>query len=127
MHKLSNAARKSSSVWLTRLRMQSAWVVAKMHNMRAALLLIFLMVSVMMAVESHESAKQEKEQRRYNAPNGGLTARVTPISKEAGRSEYESRIEFKSADGKISCAIDYSSADKSQAWLLAYRSTPTPV
>lgn len=79
--------------------------------MRAALLLVFLTVSVMMAVESHESSEQEKHQKRYSAPDGGLTALVTPISKEAGRSEYESRIEFKSIDGKIACAIDYSSSD----------------
>jgi dipeptidyl aminopeptidase/acylaminoacyl peptidase len=86
-------------------------LVLRRTNMRAALLLVFLTVSVMMAVESHESARQEKHQKRYNAPDGGLTALVTPISKEAGRSEYESRIEFKSIDGKIACAIDYSSAD----------------
>jgi dipeptidyl aminopeptidase/acylaminoacyl peptidase len=79
--------------------------------MKATLLLIFLIVSVMMAAESHELAKQEKKQRRYTAPDGGLTVVVTPISKEAGRSEYESRIEFKSTDGKIACAIDYSSED----------------
>jgi hypothetical protein len=36
---------------------------------------------------------------------------VVPIGKEAGRAEYESRIEFKSIDGKIACAIDYSSED----------------
>ena len=86
-------------------------LVAKTHNMRATLLLVFLTVSVMMAVESHESARQEKHQKRYNAPDGGLAALVTPISKEAGRSEYESRIEFESTDDRIGCAIDYSSAD----------------
>ena len=36
---------------------------------------------------------------------------VVPVSKEAGRSEYESRIEFKSSDGKIACSLDYSSED----------------
>lgn len=86
-------------------------LVAKTHNMRAALLLVFLTVSAMMAVESHESATQEKHQKRYSAQDGGLTVLVTPISKQAGPSEYESRIEFKSIDGKIACAIDYSSAD----------------
>jgi hypothetical protein len=79
--------------------------------MKTTLLLIFVMVSVMTAAESPQLDKQEKKHSRYTAPDGGLTVLVVPISKEAGRSEYESRIEFKSIDGTIACAIDYSSED----------------
>jgi len=79
--------------------------------MKASLLLIFVLVSVMTAAESLEQAKQEKKRSRYTAPDGGVTVLVVPISKEAGRAESESRIEFNSVDGKIACAIDYSSED----------------
>ncbi len=56
-------------------------------------------------------AKQDKRERQYVAPDGGAHVVVVPVSKEAGRSEYESRIEFKSSDGKIACTLDYSSED----------------
>src|SRR6266850_1847141 len=79
--------------------------------MKTSLLLVFVMVSVMTAAETAELAKQEKKQRQYTAPDGGVRVVVVPISKEAGRSEYESRIVFKSSDGKIACALEYSSED----------------
>jgi hypothetical protein len=79
--------------------------------MKTSFLPIFVLVTVMTAAESHEQAKQEKKQSRYAAPDGAVTVLVVPISKAAGRAEYESRIEFKSADGGIACAIDYSSVD----------------
>src|SRR5258708_29669636 len=79
--------------------------------MKTTLLLVFVMVSVMTAAETAELAKQEKKQRQYTAPDGGVRVVVVPVSKEAGRSEYESRIEFKSSEGKIACALDYSSED----------------
>lgn len=88
-------------------------------HMKATVLLILVMISVMMAAESHELAKQEKKQKRYTAPDGGLTVLVTPISKEVGRSEYESRIEFKSFDGRIACALDYSSVDSEHGFGVA--------
>src|ERR1700676_896190 len=79
--------------------------------MKTAFLFIFVVVSVMTSAGSPEQVKQEKKHSRYTAPDGGLTVLVVPISKEAGRAKYESRIEFKSTDGKIACAIDYSSED----------------
>src|SRR6266852_3314275 len=79
-------------------------------HMKTALLLVFAMVSVMTA-DAAELATQEKKQRQYTAPDGGVRVVVVPVSKEAGRSEYESRIEFKSSEGKIACALDYSSED----------------
>src|SRR5712664_603756 len=79
--------------------------------MKTTLLLVFVMVSAMTAAETAELAKQEKKQRQYTAPEGGVRVVVVPISKKAGRSQYESRIEFKSSDGKIACALDYSSED----------------
>ncbi|HWY08705.1 MAG TPA: hypothetical protein VNY24_17715 [Candidatus Acidoferrales bacterium] len=79
--------------------------------MKRASLLIFVMVALMTAAVSPEQAKREKKQNRYTAPDGGITVFVTPIRKEAGRSENESRIEFKSIDGRIACAIEYSSED----------------
>jgi dipeptidyl aminopeptidase/acylaminoacyl peptidase len=53
----------------------------------------------------------QRKERQYTVPDGGVRVVVVRVSKEAGRSEYESRIEFKSSDGKISCALDYSSED----------------
>jgi dipeptidyl aminopeptidase/acylaminoacyl peptidase len=79
-------------------------------HMKIALSLAFAMVSVMTA-ETAELATQEKKQRQYTAPDGGVRVVIVPVSKEAGRSEYESRIEFKSRDAKIACALDYSSED----------------
>jgi hypothetical protein len=79
-------------------------------HMKIALLLAFAVVSVMTA-ETAELATQEKKQRQYTAPDGGVCVVIVPVSKEAGRAEYESRIEFKSSDGKIACALDYSSED----------------
>jgi hypothetical protein len=78
--------------------------------MKTALLLVFAMVSVM-KTETAELATQEKKQRQYTAPDGGVRVVIVPVSKETGRSEYESRIEFKSRDAKIACALDYSSED----------------
>ena len=79
-------------------------------HMKTALLLVFAMVSVM-KTETAELATQEKKQRQYTAPDGGVRVVIVPVSKETGRSEYESRIEFKSRDAKIACALDYSSED----------------
>ena len=36
---------------------------------------------------------------------------MVPVGKEAGRVEYESRIEFHSGDGSVLCVLDYSSED----------------
>ena len=76
--------------------------------MKATLLLVFVMVSMMTAAETAGHSKQKKKQRQYTAPDGGVRVVVVPVSREAGRSEYESRIEFKSSDGKIACALDSS-------------------
>ena len=54
---------------------------------------------------------EQKNQRIFTAPDSGAVVAVVPVSKERGRSEYESRIVFKSGDGKIDCSIDYSSED----------------
>jgi len=79
--------------------------------MKASLLLIFVTVFVLTAAEAALLAKQEKRQREYTAPDGGVRDVIVPVSKVAGRSEYESRIDIKSSDGKIACALDYSSED----------------
>src|SRR5580704_9236918 len=78
--------------------------------MKTTLFLIFVMLSVTTAETSGRTKQQHKE-RRYASPDGSLIVVVVPVGKEAARSEYESRIEFKSSDGKIACAIDYSSED----------------
>lgn len=79
--------------------------------MKTAFLFIVVTISAMTSVGLPEQVKQERKPSQYTAPDGGLAVLVVPISKEAGRSEYESRIEFKSVDAKIACAIDYSSED----------------
>jgi len=79
--------------------------------MKTTLLLVFVMVSAMTAAETAKHANQEKGERQYTAPDGGAHVVVVPVSKEPGRSEYESRIKFQSSDGKISCTLDYSSED----------------
>ena len=48
---------------------------------------------------------------QYIAPDGGGRVAVVPIGKESGRADYESRIEFRSADNNLLCALDYSSED----------------
>jgi dipeptidyl aminopeptidase/acylaminoacyl peptidase len=79
--------------------------------MKTTLLLVFATASVMAAAEATELAMQGKKKRQYTAPDGGVRVVVVPVGKEAGRSEYESRIEFKASEGKIACALDYSSED----------------
>src|SRR5216684_6237355 len=79
--------------------------------MKTVLLFAFVIISLMTTAGAILPAKQDKRERQYVAPDGGAHVVVVPVSKEAGRSEYESRIEFQSSDGKISCALDYSSED----------------
>ena len=79
--------------------------------MKTTLLLVFVMVSAMAAAEPTRFAKQEKRVRQYPVPDGSARVVVVPVGKEAGRSEYESRITFQSNDGKIACTLDYSSED----------------
>ena len=49
--------------------------------------------------------------RKYMALNGSANVVIWQASKEAGRWEYESRIEFRSTDGVMACTLDYSSED----------------
>lgn len=79
--------------------------------MKIILSLSLAVVCVMTAADTARPAKQEKKERRYTAPDGGAHVVIVPVSKEPERSEYESRIEFRSNDGRISCALDYSSGD----------------
>lgn len=67
--------------------------------------------SILFAIAAMMTAGEQKKEREYTAPDGSLRVVVAPVSKEAGRSEYESRIEFRSIDGKIACVLDYSSED----------------
>jgi len=82
--------------------------------MKTSLLLFVVMVSVAAAerpAETAQLAKHPDRERQYKAPDGGARVVIVPVGKEAGRAEYESRIEFQSNDGKIACSLDYSSAD----------------
>lgn len=82
--------------------------------MKTSLLLFVVMVSVAAAegpAETPQLAKQGHRERQYKSPDGGARVVIVPIGKEAGRAEYESRIEFHSKDGKIGCSLDYSSDD----------------
>jgi hypothetical protein len=79
--------------------------------MRRVILVFFALTAAMTTAEAAWRASQQKKERQYTAPDGGLHVVVVPVGKEAGRSEYESRIEFQSSDGKIACALDYSSPD----------------
>lgn len=87
--------------------------------MKTTLLLFFVMVSVTTAAEKTRPARQEKRERQYTAPDGGAHVVVVAVSKEAGRSESESRIEFQSSDNRISCGIDYSSDDSEHGFGVA--------
>jgi hypothetical protein len=78
--------------------------------MKPILMLVLVVVSSATVVKQTESADQNN-QRIFAAPGGGAHVVVVPVGKERGRSEYESRIEFNSDDGKIDCRIDYSSSD----------------
>jgi hypothetical protein len=77
------------------------------------------MVSVMTTAETARPAHQEAKDRQYTAPDGRAHVVVVPVSKESGRSEYESRIEFQSSDGKISSVLDYSSDDSEHGFGVA--------
>lgn len=54
---------------------------------------------------------QPNSGRHYLAPDGRVKVDVLNVGKEPGRSNPESRIEIRSRDGVISCALDYSSGD----------------
>jgi hypothetical protein len=69
--------------------------------MKTIILLVFVTISLITAAETAVLAQQDKKQRHYAAPDGGVSVVVVPVSKEAGRSEYESRIEFKSRTARL--------------------------
>lgn len=48
---------------------------------------------------------------QYLAPDGRARVVVVPIGKETGHVDSESRIEFRSDDNHLICALDYSSKD----------------
>jgi hypothetical protein len=76
----------------------------------AILLFVASLLFLVTTTELPAQTEHAKE-RKYPAPGGGATVVVWPASKEAGRSEYESKIVFRSADGNIACTLDYSSED----------------
>jgi hypothetical protein len=65
----------------------------------------------MTAVETIGQGLPTKGKHPYAAPDGSAHVMVLPVSKEAGRTEYESRIEFQSRDDSTLCVLDYSSED----------------
>src|SRR5208282_3641351 len=94
-------------------------------NMRTTLLILIAIAAMITTAEAARLASQQKKERQYTAPDGGLRVVIEPVSKMAGRSEYESRIEFKSSDGKIACAVDYSSEDNEHGfWVVKAEWTP---
>jgi hypothetical protein len=56
------------------------------------------------------TAPAQTKNREYISPDRGARVFIVPVGKEPSRLEYESRIEFRSADDLL-CAIDYSSED----------------
>ena len=76
-----------------------------------AILFQRLSVAVDLVSAASKTPGKKRNERKYTAPDGGLGVVVAPVSKETGRSEYESRIDFKTSDGKVICALDYSSQD----------------
>ena len=56
----------------------------------------------------HQSSAKS---RQYLAPDGRARVVVVPVGKETGNVDSESRIEFRSADNDLLCALDYSSED----------------
>jgi dipeptidyl aminopeptidase/acylaminoacyl peptidase len=60
--------------------------------------------------ENAQRAKPEGR-REYVAPDGSARVVVVPVGKQAGRADYESRIEFRTDDGEIACSLEYSSRD----------------
>ena len=79
--------------------------------MRTTLLILFAVTAAMTTAKAARFASQQMKERHYTAPDGGLSVVVVPVSKVAGRSDDESRIDFNSSDGKIACSLDYSSGD----------------
>ena len=79
--------------------------------MNTALLFVLVIVSVMTAQKQTNLPSGKRNNEQYTAPDGGVRVVVVPVGNKDGRSEFESRIEFKSGDSKIACAVDYSSKD----------------
>jgi hypothetical protein len=81
-------------------------------NMRTAQLIFVTVAVVVTTAEAARLANLQRKERRYTAPDGGLSVVIVPVkSIVAGRAGDESRIDFKSSDSKIDCAVDYSSGD----------------
>ena len=72
-------------------------------------LLTIVLVSIISLAALAESSKNKTS--TYLAPNGGVRVLVVPVGKEAGRADYESRIEFRAADNNLLCTLDFSSED----------------
>jgi hypothetical protein len=70
-----------------------------------------VLTMILFSIQLFEQGIPAKGRHQYIAPDGGAKATVLPVGKEAGRTEYESRIEFNLRDGATLCILDYSSED----------------
>lgn len=80
-------------------------------NMRATASICFALAAAAVLGGAAGPANKQKKLRQYTAPDGSVSVVVVPAGRKPRRSEYESRIRFKSSDGKIDCVLDYSSED----------------
>jgi len=58
----------------------------------------------------------EQRMRQYISPDGSVRVEVSSVGKEPGLADYESRIKFRTKDGKISCTLDFSSEDSDHGY-----------
>jgi hypothetical protein len=79
--------------------------------MKAIFAFSVLMVSVARPAGAALQANPTKKTHEYTSPDGSAHVVIVPVSKEKGRSDYESRIEFRARHGKVDCALEYSSDD----------------
>lgn len=74
-------------------------------------ILICVSLSFIAATSATQHMSGSKNARQFSAPDGSVRVQIVPVGKEAASAAAESRLEFKSNDGKIACILDYSSED----------------
>jgi hypothetical protein len=75
----------------------------------SAMLLVIL--AGIAAAEPNQQGTKSPTTKRYKAPDGAASVTVLPAKKRSDAGTREDRIEFYGTDGKLLCALDYSSED----------------
>jgi hypothetical protein len=84
--------------------------------MKISFLICGILIALAVLAQTNPRIEKPKTPQQYSAPDGLMRVSVVPVGREPMRAEYESRVEFYSADSKLVCALDYSSEDSDHGY-----------